>query len=48
MTDPVTQAVDDIVGGTLNNVGGNVGAGNLGDKVNGTLDGATGGLLGGD
>jgi hypothetical protein len=40
LTDPVTQEVDDTVGGTLNNLGG----GNLGDKVNGTV----GGLLGGN
>jgi hypothetical protein len=48
VTDPVTQEVDDTVGGTLNNVGGNLGAGNLGDNVNGTLNGVTGGLLGGN
>jgi hypothetical protein len=39
LTDPVTQPIDDIVGGTLNNAGNNVGAGNLGDKVNGLLGG---------
>jgi hypothetical protein len=49
LTDPITKPVDDIVGGTLNNVGnGGIGAGNLGDKVNGTLNGVTGGLLGGN
>ena len=45
LTDPITKRVDDVVGGTLNNVGNGLGAGNLGDKVNGTVGGLTGGIL---
>ena len=41
-TDPITQQVDDAVGGALNNVSNAVGGGSLADKVNGTV----GGLLG--
>lgn len=41
-TDGITKGLDDIVGGTLHNVGSGIGAGNLGDKVNN----AVGGLLG--
>jgi hypothetical protein len=41
-TDGIIKGLDDTVGGTLNNVGNGIGAGNLGDKVNN----AVGELLG--
>ena len=37
----------DAVNGALNDVGGALGNPNLGDQVNGTLNGVTNGLLGG-
>lgn len=40
-TDNITKGLDETIGGTLNNVGNGIGAGNLGDKVNN----AVGGLL---
>ncbi len=42
LTDPITKRLDNTVGGALNGAGKSVGAGDLGDKVNGAL----GGLLG--
>lgn len=45
-TKPLTDAVDNTVGNTLNQVGGALGQPNLGDDVNNTVRGLTNGLLG--
>ena len=46
-TGPLTRQLDQTVNGTLNNVGGVVGKPHLGDQVGQTVNGLTGGLLGG-
>ncbi len=44
-TDGITQELDETIGGTLNNLGNGLGAGNLGDKTNKVVGGLSDGLL---